>query len=100
MIRVCRILGEGFDLETGQAYDKALVITNDITEIVVPASEEIIEKILLLYAESRGAPSNGEVSMEPEYSEIDQPLFQEPEVDEDEGSGEVYYEQGTGVISV
>jgi hypothetical protein len=53
MIRITKILGESYDLETGQETRKGLLLTNGISEVPVEASPELIDTVINLMAEER-----------------------------------------------
>ena len=48
MIRVVRIAGEAFDIETGVKTSKALVLSNGTNEVHVPVRDDIINAVLHL----------------------------------------------------
>lgn len=48
MIKVVRIAGEAFDLETGERASKALVLSNGTDEIHVPVRDDIINAVIHL----------------------------------------------------
>lgn len=49
MIRVVRIVGEAFDIETGQETSKAIVLSNGKDELHVPVRDDVINAILHMY---------------------------------------------------
>jgi hypothetical protein len=56
MIRVKKVVGESFDLETGQGTPKGLVLANNNGHtVVVEVSDEDVEAILALMADERNA---------------------------------------------
>ncbi len=48
MIRVVRIAGEAFDIETGTKTSKALVLSNGENEVHVPVRDDVINAVLHL----------------------------------------------------
>ena len=68
MIRVVRIVGEAFDIETGQCSSKALVLSNGENEVHVPVRDDVINAILHL------------VDHSPENTKAGDPMHPPPEV--------------------
>ena len=54
MLRITRIVGESFDLETGEEHARALEVTNGHSSRLIPVSPEALENIVELFAEARG----------------------------------------------
>lgn len=71
MIKVVRIAGEAFDLETGERASKALVLSNGMDEVHVPVRDDIINAVLHLAYKSRTTPLQ-----EKEAVEEEEPLAQ------------------------
>lgn len=53
MIRVTKILGESYDLETGAETKKGLILSNGISEVAVEVSDEAVDRVITLMAEER-----------------------------------------------
>lgn len=51
MIRVVRIAGEGYDLDTGEAHPKSLVLTNGYREVFLPVDDQAVHAVLEMVAE-------------------------------------------------
>lgn len=56
MIVVKRIVGESYDLETGKAVPKGLVLSNGSQEVTIRASDGEIEAVLRLMANQLADP--------------------------------------------
>lgn len=56
MILIKRIVGESLDLETGEEISRGLLLTNGISEVVVPVDDEFLKTVILLMHEMRGGP--------------------------------------------
>jgi hypothetical protein len=57
MILIKQIVGESLNLDTGEEISKGLLLSNGISEIVVPANDELLRAVILLVHEARGGPS-------------------------------------------
>lgn len=113
MIRIKKLLGESFDLETGRSSTKSLVITNGTKEAVIEVSEPDAVKVLELMALERYRPEPEpkipaqippQMVMVPEdeveyYGGGD--YEEEPPVDEDDyDPGESYADRRSGASSI
>jgi hypothetical protein len=58
MIKISRIAGESYELETGKRFPKAIVLTNGIREVAIHVPDEIVTQLLQMEAESSGNPQN------------------------------------------
>lgn len=57
MIRVKKVVGESFDLETGEGFSKGLLLSNDLGDTaVIEASEEDINAVLELMVSEKEKP--------------------------------------------
>ena len=114
MIKVSRISGESYDLETGDKILKAIVLTNGKREIAIQVSDDVITQILMMERESKGdfqpnKPADlkivtpnfvEQVTFEP-AEPVDLPKnIVEPEVNYDREIGEEYNDPDTGVNSI
>lgn len=52
MIRVTRIVGESFDLESGEEKSKAIMLSNGHRELLVHVSDGVIDSLLRMTAEA------------------------------------------------
>lgn len=68
MISVVRIVGEAFDIETGQYASKALVLSNGENEVHVPVRDDVVNAVLHL------------VDHSPENTKAGDPMPPPPEV--------------------
>lgn len=55
MIRVVRIAGESYDLETGSEFPKALILSNGIREFALHVDDETIKAVVEMMAEGQMA---------------------------------------------
>ena len=101
MIQLVQIRGESYDLETGSRSSKALVISNGVRTLDIPASDELVEQVLKMLVESaeqeeptRASPVVS-MTFEPEQSEPVRLPVRAPEPDEDD-----YADELTGVGSI
>jgi hypothetical protein len=53
MIQVVRITGEDYDLNTGEAHPKSLVLSNGYREMYLPVDDNIVRAILQLAVENQ-----------------------------------------------
>jgi len=114
MIKVSRIAGESYDLETGDKILKAIILTNGKREIAIQVSDEVITQILLMERESKGdlqanKPSELKI-VTPSF--VEQVTFEhaeptdipkdivEPPFSYDREIGEEYNDPDTGVNSL
>ena len=124
MIEVVRITGESFDLKSGAEIPKALVLSNGIREIHVTVGDEVVAEVVGMMAEAAGIahevgpvpppappPGNGDLdaAVEAVQQDIQRRVSAQPApiaqvedapVDEDEGPGEEYDDESTGVSSL
>jgi hypothetical protein len=85
MIRVVRIAGEAFDIETGAKSSKALVLSNGVNEVHVPVRDDIINAVLhLVYhapentKEGDPMPPPPEVIVQPPPEDRSQSAYDDP----------------------
>jgi len=73
MIRVKKVVGETFDLETGQGFSKGLVLVNDKgTSVTIEVTEEDVGAVLELMADERdNSPGPYRTAKVPEGSPTD-----------------------------
>lgn len=57
MIRVIRIAGESYDLETGEELPKALILSNGLREFALHVDDETAHAVVQMMAESQEARS-------------------------------------------
>jgi len=91
MIRVVRIAGEAFDIETGERASKAIVLSNGQDEVHVPAGDDVINAVLHLYWSA------------PEMTKAEEPLEAPKVVVEamqDDGSNRPYDDPRSGTASI
>jgi hypothetical protein len=121
MIRVVRIAGESYDLETGATRSKELVLSNGYREVSLPVEDEAIQAVLLMMAEIRGETQLREEAPEPPSAPegnggraphvivelVDDILVKdeahaayEPEMEDEYEPGEEYNDPATGVESL
>jgi hypothetical protein len=50
MIKVVRITGEGFDIESSKSVGPQLVISNGTSEVTIPIDDAILSKVIQLIA--------------------------------------------------
>ena len=102
MLRVVRITGESFDLESGGQLPKTVVISNGITELAIPVDDDTAMEILRLgLSEEEEEPQ----SVAPDPDEYTIPSTPQPErfhlvPDEPAESGEDYDDPLTGAASI
>jgi hypothetical protein len=48
MIRVTRIIGESYNVETGETVSKLLVVTNGVDEVAIPIGDAYVESVIRL----------------------------------------------------
>lgn len=125
MIRVVRIAGESYDLETGATCSKEVILSNGHREIGLPVDDERVQHLLLMAAEvdmltqlrtadpePKPAPKgNGgvehvkvTVALSDDIGVVDEveahSQVYEPEPDEEYEPGEEYNDPTTGVGSL
>ena len=55
MIKLIQIVGESYNLETGQETKKALVLSNGIRQLSVEVSDEVIRDLIMMQLEASQA---------------------------------------------
>jgi hypothetical protein len=69
VIKVVRIAGESYDLETGSELSKAIVLSNGAREISIHVDDNIIGEIVQMMTEAQG----GTLPMGPSKPQVPQP---------------------------
>jgi len=121
MIRVTRIIGESFDVETRTETPKSVVLSNGKREVVIPVGDEVAQAIVGMLVEDlesripsgpRPTPTLDEVLSSPDGQEAlakenygpdwQEQKNRQPELAEipDEGPGNEYDDPTTGVESL
>lgn len=106
MIRVTRVIGETYDLETGRESGKLLVLTNGQDEVSIPISDEDLMAVIGLvqkgdepHPEDRAVPEQYQEYVEQSMARQDTP----PMPDDDEPGelhGDEYDDMLTGTASI
>jgi hypothetical protein len=111
MIKVSRIVGESYDLETGTQIQKAIVLSNGSKEIAIHVPDEVITQILLMQSMSSEQPVVQQVTNE-EVAIPEQPIMVQqefvdrldstfdPQEADDLEPGEDYDDPDTGALSI
>ena len=113
-LEIVRVVGESFDLRTGQESPKGVVLTNGHHEITLPVSDEQLQTVLRFWGEGADAgPPGGDNGHVPEVSapwtdrapvpdDISHPAtFDAPEgAADDMEPGEMYQDELTGTGSI
>lgn len=112
-LEIVRIVGESFDLRTGQESPKGVVLSNGHHEITLPVDDRQLGIILKFWGEGMepGPPKgkNGHAQVEPQ-TWAEPPRFVEERVnpntfdtvqeDDELGPGEMYEDALTGAASI
>ena len=129
MLQVTKIIEGGIDLVSGEQIEQGIVIGNGMQEVTIPVSREVLESVVVMYAQFvEGAADNGRPMLVPnEHPAVPEqprrhlppspvPVVSEPgafdsdyevpppssDVVDDDGfePGEDYEDSGTGVGSL
>jgi hypothetical protein len=112
MLKVVRIVGESYELDTGKKIPKSFVLSNGMSEVSIPATDLIIEQVLSLVLDAKGqsnipkarAPISTFEDLIPKYDlpkDPEVPVDQiKPLVLEEREVGEEYRDPETGVASI
>jgi hypothetical protein len=65
VIKVVRIAGESYDLETGAEMPKALVLSNGVREVSIHVDDSVINEVVQMMQESPSAPAPIAAPVEP-----------------------------------
>jgi len=106
MIRVTKIVGESFDIDTKQETPKMIVLSNGRRDISTPVSDEVAQAIVTMLLEDMGdlrvapvqefkvpAPQKGNGKPRPKTPK-------KPEFIPEDGPGDEYDDPATGVGSL
>ena len=108
MIKLVSIVGESYDLETGNELPKSIVLTNGIRQLSIPVSDEVIKDILMMEMElkketKKFGPAN-HIVLKPTIAPVedpDPPTLAEPaDAPGDEDPGFEYADSSTGTMSI
>jgi hypothetical protein len=108
VIKLVSIVGESYNLETGQETKKALVLSNGIRQLTVEVGDEVIRDLIMMQLEAKQTPREvnnivvqpvvaEEVSEEPADVPTMAAVADAP-VDEDPGFE--YADSSTGTASI
>jgi len=111
MIRVTRIAGESYDLESGRSLPKALVLSNGVRELQVFVDDEVAVQVLQLMELVEAAPvqaAKPQPKIQPKAKAPAEPVMATIGDEEDnsnvelDGSepGEEYSDSATGAASL
>lgn len=100
MIKVVRISGESFDLESGKEIPKALVLSNGIREILIPVDEEIIVQVIQMTTETSTQVHPQTLGGNGEELEFASPVEPDEDKVKTDEPGSEYDDSSTGVGSL